>query len=285
MQLIWHDHIQSFLAETQSFLEQQEARNSLMLGVALRLLQAPELCLEVRLGTLRDSKGLVLAGLRTPPEKLILAGRSAVPSAAWEYLVQVLLEKDRFLPGVLGPQELAKDLAALWTERRGCTAKLDMATWVYELRDVNPQVIGEGRLRPAQQADLDFLTQAIREFQQDAGVEASPDQEACAQLARRFLANGAFFLWEHDGQVVSMAAKVRPTRRGGSINLVYTPRELRGRGYATSCVAALCRELLASGYQLCCLFADAANPISNRVYQKIGFRPVCQFHEYTFKYD
>jgi len=53
-------------------------------------------------------------------------------------------------------------------------------------------------------------------------------------------------------------------------------------GYATACVGELSRLLLAMGYEFCTLFADAANPTANDIYQKIGYRPLCNYDEYAF---
>ena len=64
--------------------------------------------------------------------------------------------------------------------------------------------------------------------------------------------------------------------------LVYTPPALRGRGYATACVGALSRLLLDAGWALCALFADVANLAANRVYERVGYRPVCEVDEILF---
>jgi hypothetical protein len=64
---------------------------------------------------------------------------------------------------------------------------------------------------------------------------------------------------------------------------VYTPPERRGRGYATSLVAQISQQLLASGRQFCTLFTDLANPTSNSIYQKIGYRPVGDYTVYRFE--
>jgi len=95
------------------------------------------------------------------------------------------------------------------------------------------------------------------------------------------VATGDIFLWD-DGRPVSVAARNRPTPHGISVGYVYTPPELRGRGYATSCVAALSQHLLDSGYEFCTLFTDLANPTSNDIYQQIGYRPICDYDEYVF---
>jgi predicted GNAT family acetyltransferase len=54
-----------------------------------------------------------------------------------------------------------------------------------------------------------------------------------------------------------MAALARPTARGIAVNFVYTPAELRQRGYPSACVAALSQQALDSGRGFTCLFTDA----------------------------
>jgi hypothetical protein len=48
-------------------------------------------------------------------------------------------------------------------------------------------------------------------------------------------------------------------------------------------VGELSRKLLADRWQFCALFADLANPISNHIYERIGYRPVCDYEEYRFE--
>jgi hypothetical protein len=82
--------------------------------------------------------------------------------------------------------------------------------------------------------------------------------------------------WEVDGRVVSSAHASRPTRHGQTINAVYTPGEERGRGYASNLMAALTEKLLNSGKRFCVLYTDASNPTSNKIYESVGYRVVCQ---------
>ena len=90
------------------------------------------------------------------------------------------------------------------------------------------------------------------------------------------------FLWDI-GQPVSLAARSRHTTHGINVGPVYTPPAFRRRGYAGACVAALSQQMLDAGWEFCTLFTDLANPTSNSVYQKIGYRPVCDFDEYVFE--
>jgi predicted GNAT family acetyltransferase len=73
-----------------------------------------------------------------------------------------------------------------------------------------------------------------------------------------------------------------PTPNGIRIAPVYTPPELRGGGYASACTAETTRRLLKDGRRFCFLYTDLANPTSNSIYQRIGYRPVCDVDQYRF---
>ena len=83
---------------------------------------------------------------------------------------------------------------------------------------------------------------------------------------------------------MGVVLKGRPeTPRGVRVNMVYTPPELRRRGYASACVAALSQRMLDSGKKFCFLYTDLSNPTSNKIYQEIGYRPVFDVDEYKFE--
>ena len=90
------------------------------------------------------------------------------------------------------------------------------------------------------------------------------------------------YVWEHEGRPVSIAAYAGPTPNGIRVSHVYTPPELRGRGYASAVTAALTQHLLDTGYRYCFLYTDLSNPTSNSIYQKIGYQPVADVDEWLF---
>jgi predicted GNAT family acetyltransferase len=81
------------------------------------------------------------------------------------------------------------------------------------------------------------------------------------------------WVWEDAGRVVHLTGVNPPSAGVARIGPVYTPAEFRGHGYAGATVAAISGRLLAQGARVC-LFTDQANPVSNGLYQRIGFRPV-----------
>src|SRR6202021_3212643 len=73
-------------------------------------------------------------------------------------------------------------------------------------------------------------------------------------------------------------------RVGGVVLLsgVYMPPEKRKNGYAAACVHALSKRLRDAGYR-CILYTDLANPTSNSIYRRIGYRAVAEVLRYRFE--
>ena len=84
--------------------------------------------------------------------------------------------------------------------------------------------------------------------------------------------NPRFFgwIWMKNGKIVSMARKVRETDLLCGISHVFTRREYRGKGFARQTVTALTEDILKQG-KLAYLYVDRTNPISNHLYQSIGY--------------
>jgi predicted GNAT family acetyltransferase len=58
------------------------------------------------------------------------------------------------------------------------------------------------------------------------------------------------------------------------IGPVYTPPEFRGAGYASAVTAELSLRALEAGAAEVLLYTDLDNPVSNSIYQRIGYRAV-----------
>jgi predicted GNAT family acetyltransferase len=58
------------------------------------------------------------------------------------------------------------------------------------------------------------------------------------------------------------------------VGSVYTPSELRGRGYAGAVTATVSQAARDAGAAEVLLYTDLANPTSNALYQRLGYRPV-----------
>jgi ribosomal protein S18 acetylase RimI-like enzyme len=271
-----------FLAHTGEYLAQDEARYGLINGIARVVEKNPR-----RYGqedpwvcSVGDGRTIVAAALRTPPYMVITAYFSGDINAAAEKLMSAVFESFKVIPGVIGDKELADIFAGLWCEKHGTKIKFTQGQKIYRLVKVNDVPQAPGRVRVAALEDKDLVKQWAHAFHVDVGGEIrhAPEGDPTPGLEQ-----GAVFFWEDSGRPVSMAVKGRPTDKGMTVGYVYTPPELRGKGYATSCVVELSRNILQSGKEFCTLYTDLSNPTSNSIYKKIGYQEVCDSVEYTFE--
>lgn len=281
MQITTHIDAQAFLNHTQAALESNEAANGLMLGICARLALYPErITTPPCLKTIDDEHGLVLAAIQTPPYNLVVYGHRGDLDEGARALAADLVREEWQIPGVLGPSEMARLVAARLGEATGRGYRLERREQVYELRQVQTPVPTHGQLRVATESDAPLVSRWWYEFHLDIFGQA--DAEDTGRAAKQRIADGDVYVWDV-GEPVSLAAKTRPTTKGISVGPVYTPPERRQRGYATACVSELSRLLLTAGREFCALFVDVANPVAARVYQRIGYRPLCDYDEYTFE--
>ncbi len=264
-----HPDVQAFLARVQGFLVQREAENVLMLGLASSTAAATHLL------TVARGPDCVMAGLVSGANLILSRG----PAGAAEAIVERLIADEASLPGVTGPVEAAGRIADRWQAQTGRRTRLHMHMRVHELTEVVPPKRPSGVFRRAEISDVEPLASWADDLHVVLRVEAPPPGE---KSVTERIGQGRMYVWDNEGPV-SMAACDGPTPRGMRINFVYTPPEHRGHGYASACVADLSQLLLDRGRRFCGLFTDLSNPVSNRIYARIGYRPVCDFDEYTFE--
>jgi predicted GNAT family acetyltransferase len=281
MQIIRYDDAAAFQSRSDSYLERNEATNSLILGITRKLVsrsfrpdKAPFMA------TVEDRAGIRLVALQTPPKRLILYGEGELMQSAIAELVGLFVEDKYDLPGVLGPAPVAKAFQECWVAETRSQSASFMSQRVYVLRETHHEPDVEGQLRLAIPDDINRVKRWYMSFSGTVG-ERIGLTEASKQALERIKAR-ELYLWDA-GIPVSMAMKNRPSRNGIAVSGVYTPPRKRRKGYATACVAALSRLLLKSEYKFCSLFTDLANPTSNSIYQKIGYRPVADFTVYDFQ--
>jgi len=243
-----------------------EAENNLVLGVARRFLDEPASenppCYWA--SVVHDGEVMGCA-LRTPPYRLSL---TRLPSTAIAILVENVREVYQHLPGVVGPIEVATQFAEAWSRLAGATWGVRTRLRIHTLTNVTvPEDSPNGELRRPSDAEFDLIRQWAAAFVNDTGISDDP-----SAVANRLQASPKLYVWDDYGPRCMVAA-ARETPHGACVIAVYTPPIYRERGYASAAVAALSRKFLAEGKTFCCLYADTANPTSNSIYQKIGFKP------------
>jgi uncharacterized protein len=222
--------------------------------------------------------GLAGVGVQTPPRGLLL---SSMPGEGAMAMADHLVPLRGDLPGVNGPQEPATAFAGRFTRHTGRTAVEGLCGRMYRLDAVTPPNGVAGQLREATRADRELLVAWLSGFSAET-LPHQPADDTSEIVDRRLDQGGYLWLWEDRGVPVSLLMVSRPAAGVIRIGAVYTPPELRGHGYASGNVAAICQRVLAAGATACMLYTDRGNPVSNRIYQRIGFRPVGDTQEWVF---
>lgn len=258
------ESVDEFLASAGDFLRARPVENTLPLTIAHHLqingtrMFGPDAPI---FGWSTDGDG---AFLQTPPHPLLLIGSPDLPG-----LIDLLAKRP--LPGVNAPQAVAEEFAARWRQLTGATSRVAMRTRLFRLATLLPPPIPPGSARVAGPQDRDLLIEWLDAFQREVHGGAREDS---ARTVDDKISFGGLTLWEVDGEAVSAAGVTRNEAGVVRVAPVYTPPELRGRGYGAAVTAAVTQGALDAGAEDVVLFTDVTNPTSNALYERLGYRPV-----------
>ena len=253
-----------FWRAAESYLSRDPATNTQQLSAAKRILD---------LGALHGERFFVIypdetenavlgSAIYVESKALFLA---MMPSAAASALALHLRINDVQLTGVIGRRELLPAFTDAFAQRSSTHVEL----MLYQLMKAPNYGRAEGRARVATMEDLDLLVAWHRASEIELGVIAMPTPLA-ERVAQR-IKNQQLLIWINAGQAVSMAGANPLPAASARIGPVYTPPELRGRGYAQAVTAAASEHVQHDHARTVFLFTDAGNPASNKSYQRIGF--------------
>jgi uncharacterized protein len=267
----------AFLARAEPWLLLAEAENNLILGLARQIaLYTTAYGGKPYLATVEKDGAVSGCAFRTPPWKLIM---TRMPDESVAALVTDVAREYEQLPAALAPVETAHSFAAKWSAMRGCTMREGMRQRLYRLdRVVPPPRPAPGSLRFATERDLPLIQRWLDAFVE----EAAPERIDVRSIGTERVARREMALWVDD-QRRCMAGYSGRSPNGVRVGYVYTPPEWRGRGYATSCVAALSQCALDEGARECFLYTDVSNHTSNSIYGHIGYQPIADAVDMVFE--
>ncbi|WP_405557503.1 GNAT family N-acetyltransferase [Streptomyces canus] len=282
----WHstDDLDEFLTRAGDFLRSRPDLHTVVLtvteGLRTRGLHAYGDEAPV-FGLLEEDGSVRGAYFRTPPYRLYL---TPLTPARADSLAAHLAALGHVVPGVSAEAATAAGFAEAWRRRTGVAAVPYQRQRLYRLDTLTaPEPVPQGRPRIAGEGDRELLARWFGEFVRDIG-ESENDSVRAESWADARLAYGGVTLWEApDGTPVSMAGLTPPVAGQIRVAPVYTPAGLRGRGYAGAATAEVSRLARERGADEVLLFTDLANPTSNGLYQRIGYRPVADFAVYDFQ--
>lgn len=204
--------------------------------------------------------------LRTPPHPLVVA---SLPAGSGESLLTQLPDRDR--PAAISlPDDAAAEFGSAWAAVTGGRTQVRIRMRLFRLAGLRPPDPGPpGAARITGQSDFSLLAGWAEAFRADTGTGAGD----AARDVREHLSYGGITIWEDAGPA-AMASLSRHVAGVCRVSGVYTPPELRQRGYGGAITSAVSQQALDAGAAEVVLYTDLANPTSNALYQRLGYRPV-----------
>jgi GNAT superfamily N-acetyltransferase len=265
------EDIGTYLATVDELLRSDPVRNTVLLTVLASLRRRGPMAFgEARpvLGWWSPDGGVPRAAvLQTPPRPLLT---TALPGDSAQQLARELADRRVGLPAVNGREADAKALAAAWRAITGIDGRTRQRQRLYRLSAlVQPDPPPGGAARIATAADATVIGRWFAAFTAEIG-----EPEAAGALITDRLDRGLLMLWELGGGPVSLAGHTDVIAEVARVGPVYTPPDLRGRGYAGGVTAAVSALAISRGARSVILFTDLANPTSNSLYRRLGYEPV-----------
>lgn len=260
------DDLQPFLP----YLERRDIAHNLAIGLITGDHQQEPI---MAVAFYRDhiSEPLMLL-LQTIQEQAVLSVFEELTDLEIQECATLLAKQEKRVYGFIGELPYVEWLSMQYGMQLNLKPKLSMSQRIYQLTQVRPPDGVPGRLRHGQAEERSILIRWASQFAIDAGI--SMTEEEAEDRVNRLLKDRAIYVWEDEGQMVSIAAATRPGKTNINIALVFTPTVYRKKGYASACVAALSARMLEDRFKTISLYTDLDNPTSNHIYQQIGFEQV-----------
>jgi GNAT superfamily N-acetyltransferase len=217
------------------------------------------------------------AFMHTPPYPAVVT-RAAAPAVT--ALADALASHGRLPAGVNAEAPVATAFSDAWQRRTGQSATLFRRSRLFRLSKLKPpDPAPPGRPRVAGPADIPLLLAWGKAFGAEIGEDIAVTEGSIADR----LSYGGFTFWEADGERVSLGGMNRQVAGQARIGPIYTPPARRGAGFGGAVTAAVTQAALADGARDVVLFTDLANPVSNALYQRLGYRRVSDWLMMAFR--
>ncbi|MFD4456568.1 GNAT family N-acetyltransferase [Nocardia sp. NPDC058480] len=260
-----------FLADVEPFLRREPLRHTVIATALVNRINGRSGGMATQFLSVRDSAGEVV-GLAQCTNGAAYLGE--LPAHTISAVADAFPAHDIALRSVEGDDDAAA-FAAHWSKTNGGTYGEKFAVRLFRLGTLDvPDAPGAPR-----QATVDDMAVCIA-MTEEFGVEADVPHRLDETAVRRRIEAGAYWLWEHHGQPVTLVARQAAVLGWARTGPVYTPPRFRGNGFASALTATVAGRIRAEGADAC-LFTDLANPTSNKIYQRIGFEPVRDFVHYA----
>lgn len=280
MQFTKYNNIKDFTNDNLELILEKEWLNNLMVANCLEGLEKGVEGWTLAAVTNNEKTELILLH-RRPWNLLLYSPTDNTSDELFEFVANEYFKIDNNLNGVNAEKELARKFSKYYSAIAQKEAKLNFPMRILVLENLNkPNLVENTIFREAKRDEEPILLEFLKIFNKEALGEELEEQVLKERLNSYF--EKGYYVLEVDGQIVSQAVISRVLTKGKSIGGVFTLKEYRGKGYAYNLVYKISEKMLKEGAEYCVLYTDDNNPISNHVYEKIGYKRMVDTEDIKF---
>ncbi|MBN2879659.1 MAG: GNAT family N-acetyltransferase [Clostridia bacterium] len=271
MKITLYDHADDFLKDNKKIIESNSLKADLMYGNAHSSLGKEDRFF----GASVKDNGESLLSIQILPYARVHFSDCKNPEPFTDALVESYIEQNNVPDDISGDKKTMESLVNAF-KKHGIEYALHFDMLKRKCETLAGVPVLDLKLMNAETIDFDFTDFYIN-FADDCSLDCDPD--TAREKAAALKLSGNLFALVDNGSVVTMAATSRKTHNARAVNFVYTPPEHRGKGYSLCCVKQLTEAILKDN-DCAFLYADINNPISNHVYEKLGYEVFDEFCHY-----
>ena len=274
MTVVEYEDAPTLWRDAEAFLSRNPANNTHQLSAIKRILDLGARGGERFFAVLDDHGSLTGSAVVVDTQTLFLSVMHIDVVAS---LAAHLRDVEVNLAGVIGRQDVLD--AFVPTFAQPATVLVNLMLYQLEGSPDFGRATGEARL--ATMNDLPLLVEWHAAFEHEVGMIKVPTP--LLERVTRRINDRQLTLWIDDETVVSFAGANALPAASARVGPVYTPPELRGRGYAQAVTAAASVHVQCDQPRTIFLNTDAVNPASNKAYQRIGYRHIADHAHLLFE--
>lgn len=280
MEFIKYSNIKDFASDNLELILEKEWLNNLMVANCLEGLEKEIEDLTLSAVTNNGKTELILLH-RRPWHLLLYSPTNNTSDELFEFVAKEYFKIDNNVNGVNAEKELAKQFSKYYSTIAQRQCKLNFPMRILVLENLNEVKFNEKTIfRKAKRDEEDVLLYFLKTFSQEA-LKEELEEKVLKERLNSYFEKG-YYVLEVDGNIVSQAVISRVLTKGKSIGEVFTPKQYRGKGYAYNLVYKISEKILNEGAEYCVLYTDDNNPISNHVYEKIGYKRMVDIEDINF---
>ena len=209
-----------------------------------------------------DDGGEKLIAIHVDGYPLVIYGSECCAAELARIVAENKLQFDR----VIGVYDLLDKFLIFYEQIVGGSHKVNLSMDIMYCDKTEP--CDTSGVERATAKDIEEISKLAADFLNEALGKNATWGENFDKISQEI---GDYALFRVDGEIVSIGVCKDSGRGLRRISNVYTKPEFRNRGYSRKVVTYLTEQVIKSG-NLSCLHVDQNNPVSNHLYQKIGYK-------------